>query len=250
MSLRTRALYTVLLAGVSISGVSILGCDRAPGHPGPGPEVVRPEEVLDSAVLYKTNCAACHGENGKDGVAIALANPTYLAFVGEETLREVTAKGIHGKLMPSFARSAGGSLTDQQVNVLVHGIMQRWSNPGAFAGRTIPAYRASLAPDANRGEQAYATFCASCHGDHGQGKSYLANGKTVTAGSIVDESYLALVSDQALRSFIVAGVPDSVMPDYRSDASVAMTDQQITDVVGWLAAKRTLNPGQPYTTRP
>ena len=70
------------------------------------------------------------------------------------------------------------------------------------------------------------------------------------AGSIVDESYLSLISDQALRSFIVAGVPDGVMPDYRSDASVAMTDQQITDVVAWLAAKRTTNPGQPYAAHP
>ena len=39
------------------------------------------------------------------------------------------------------------------------------------------------------------------------------------------------------------------MPDWRSDAAQPLTDQQITDVVAWLASKRTANPGQPYPTR-
>jgi cytochrome c oxidase cbb3-type subunit 3/ubiquinol-cytochrome c reductase cytochrome c subunit len=59
----------------------------------------------------------------------------------------------------------------------------------------------------------------------------------------VDPSYLALVSDQSLRSTIIAGRPDQGMPDWRSDISGAgsgtMTDQEITDVVAWLAAQRT-----------
>jgi cytochrome c oxidase cbb3-type subunit 3/ubiquinol-cytochrome c reductase cytochrome c subunit len=76
------------------------------------------------------------------------------------------------------------------------------------------------------------------------------NGKKTKVGSIVDESYLALVSDQALRSFTIAGVPGGVMPDWRTDAPVPMTDQQITDVVAWLAAKRTADPGQPYAVHP
>ena len=76
------------------------------------------------------------------------------------------------------------------------------------------------------------------------------NGKSIKTGSIVDESYLALVSDQALRSFIIAGVPGGVMPDWRTDAAVPMTDQQITEVVAWLGTKRTDSPGQPYGAHP
>jgi cytochrome c oxidase cbb3-type subunit 3/ubiquinol-cytochrome c reductase cytochrome c subunit len=76
------------------------------------------------------------------------------------------------------------------------------------------------------------------------------NGKKTKVGSIVDESYLALVSDQALRSFTIAGLPAGVMPDWRTDAAVPMTDQQITDVVAWLATKRTADPGQPYAVHP
>ena len=68
-------------------------------------------------------------------------------------------------------------------------------------------------------------------------------------GSIVDGSYLALISDQGLRSLVIAGRPDEGMPDWRSDSSQPLTDQQITDLVAWLASKRTVNPGQPYPTR-
>jgi hypothetical protein len=70
------------------------------------------------------------------------------------------------------------------------------------------------------------------------------------AGSIVDGSYLALISDQALRSIVIAGRPDEGMPDWRTDAAQPLTDQQITDIVAWLSSKRIANPGQPYPTVP
>ena len=100
-----------------------IGCGRIPGKPGPGPEVVRPDEVLDFPALYKQNCAACHGENGRSGAAISLANPVYIALAGENRLQGVIASGVPGKLMPAFARSAGGMLTDGQVSALAQGIV-------------------------------------------------------------------------------------------------------------------------------
>jgi cytochrome c oxidase cbb3-type subunit 3/ubiquinol-cytochrome c reductase cytochrome c subunit len=49
---------------------------------------------------------------------------------------------------------------------------------------------------------------------------------------------------------MIAGRPDEGMPDWRTDAAQPMTDQQITDIVAWLASKRTNNPGQSYPTPP
>jgi mono/diheme cytochrome c family protein len=241
------ALLHALLAA---AGVSVIGCGRIPGRPGPGPQVTRPEQVLDFAVLYKTNCSACHGENGANGAAIALANPVYLSVIGEDNLREITSKGVGGKLMPAFARSVGGTLTDQQIGILAHGMIQQWNKPASLSKPGIPTYRASLAGDAVRGEREFGEFCASCHGARGEGMTATINGKRVKVGSVVDESYLALVSNQALRSFTIAGVPGGVMPDWRADAAVPMNDQQITDVVAWLATKRTADPGQPYAAHP
>jgi cytochrome c oxidase cbb3-type subunit 3/ubiquinol-cytochrome c reductase cytochrome c subunit len=242
------------------AGLALAGCSRAPGRPGPGPEVVRPEEVVDFPTLYRQNCAACHGENGRDGVAFSLANPVYVGVAGEARLREVIAKGVSGKLMPAFAMSAGGVLTDAQVTALAHGIVEQWGNPALLAGQTPPTYQSSLTGDANHGPETYRVFCARCHGATGEGgpadgkarptNSDARSSRSGWLGSIVDPSYLALISDQNLRSILIAGRPDEAMPDWRNDAAQPMTDQQITDILAWLASKRIANPGQPYPAHP
>jgi cytochrome c oxidase cbb3-type subunit 3/ubiquinol-cytochrome c reductase cytochrome c subunit len=180
----------------------------------PSSEVPRPELVLDVPTLYKQNCAGCHGDQGKNGAAISLANPVYLAFAGPAAVREVTANGVAGKLMPAFAQSAGGSLTDAQIDSLVDGMFKAWSR--TESGPSLP-YAPASKGDAERGQAAFAQYCARCHG----------------AGGIADSTYLALVSDQSLRSAIIAGATG--MPDWRS---AGLADQQITDIVAWLATKR------------
>ena len=141
-------------------------------------------------------------------------------------------------------------LTDQQIDVLVQGMMRQWSRPDLLAGLNIPQYRSTLAGDAARGQQAFGIYCARCHGAAGKGATGDAKSGTGKVGSIVDGSYLALISDQGLRTIVIAGRPDEGMPDWRADAAQPMTDQQITDTVAWLASKRTSNPGQPYPTTP
>jgi mono/diheme cytochrome c family protein len=236
---------------LSAACMAFLGCNRIPGRPGPGPDVVRPEEVLAFPTLYKENCAACHGENGKNGAAISLANPVYLAVAGEENIQQTIAKGVSGKLMPPFAKSSGGMLTDQQVSALAQGLIQQWGKPNLLQGQNPPPYLATLPADAHRGQHAFAASCAQCHGANGKGTnpgdSKSSSGKL---GSIVDPSYLALISDQNLRSITLAGRPDQGMPDWRTDAAQPLTDQQITDIVAWLASNRSTSPGQPYRTQP
>jgi mono/diheme cytochrome c family protein len=82
-------------------------------------------------------------------------------------------------------------------------------------------------------------FCASCHGPNGEGAE--------KAGSIVNVSYLALVSDQGLRTTVIAGRPELGHPDWRNCVSNrVMTAQEVGDVVAWLASHRSTTPGQPY----
>ena len=150
--------------------------------------------------------------------------------------------------MPPFGRGAGGMLTDQQIDAIAHGMMQRWSKPDLLAGLSLPQYGSTLAGDGARGQQAFGIFCARCHGATGEGSAEDAKSKAAKIGSIVDGSYLALISDQGLRSIMIAGRPDEGMPDWRTDGAQPMTDQQITDIIAWLATKRTSNPGQPYPT--
>lgn len=220
------------------------GCRQMPARHEAAAQ--RPDQVSDFATLYQQNCAACHGANGKNGVAISLANPVYLAFAGPDMLQKVTADGVHGSLMPAFAKSQGGMLTDRQIAILAHGVESAWAKPTALRGQSTPPYASSSPGDPASGQQAFVTFCASCHGADGAGAKLKQN----STGSLVEPAYLALISDQGLRSLIVAGQPDDGMPDWQSDIaganSRAMTDKEITDIVAWLASHRVAAPGQPY----
>src|SRR5262249_26884420 len=91
------------------------GCDSLPGKPGPGPEVPRPDSILDPATLYKENCAGCHGQNGRGGIATPIGLPEYQALVDEATQLNIVTNGVPHSAMPGFSRKAGGFLTDQQI---------------------------------------------------------------------------------------------------------------------------------------
>jgi cytochrome c oxidase cbb3-type subunit 3 len=214
------------------------GCQPS-GKPTSADVELKPAEVRDFSALYSQNCAGCHGLDGGGNGALALANPVYLAIASDDVIQRATASGIKGSLMPAFATNAGGTLTDVQIDILVHGMRERWSKPQEVSGATLPAYTASGPGDATHGAAAYAIFCAHCHG----------TGGTNARSSIVDGSFLALVSDQDLRTTIIAGRPDLGHPDWRHDApGREMTAQEVTDVVAWLVAQRKANPGQPYAS--
>lgn len=219
--------------------VLVSACDSLPGKPTPEEKPLRPAEVTDFATLYGANCAGCHGSDGKLGGARPFDDAVYLALIGETRLAQVTARGVANSAMPGFAPAAGGMLTDAQIDLLAKGIMAKWGKANALAGATAPAYESSGGGDAQRGAAAFATHCAACHGADGSG--------TKQGGSVVDGAYLGLVSDQALRSAVLAGRIDLGMPDWRgAPGGTPMTDQQVTDVVAWLVSKRPQFPGQPY----
>ena len=235
--------FSLVCLGLSLISA---GC-KAPGKPGPEPEVGTPEQVVEFAPLYQKNCSACHGSEGRGGAAISLANPVYLALAGAENIERITSEGVAGTAMPPFGKQAGGMLTDQQIQILAQGMRDAWGKPDALAGAAVPAYKSSSPGDPARGEKAFGTFCGRCHGADGTGT--VSGGKRYT-GSLVDPAYLALVSDEGLRSITIAGLPEQGMPDWRSDmdgsGARAMTDQEITDTVAWLASHRVATPGQPY----
>ncbi len=244
-------LRSIILSFTCITlGLAIAGCRDAPGKPAPGTEIGRPEQLLSFAPLYRQNCSGCHGSDGKGGAAMSLANPVYLATAGVADMERITSVGVAGTLMPGFSKHAGGMLTDQQVHILAQGMLIAWGKPDALGGSETIAYESSSLGDAAEGHKAFTVFCARCHGQDGAGSTL---DKATRTGSLVDPAYLSLVSDQSLRSTIIAGLPEQGMPDWRSDFSgpgaMAMTQQEITDTVAWLASHRLPTPGQPYLAR-
>ena len=132
-------------------------------------------------------------------------------------------------------------LTDKQIEVIASQMRSRWGKPGILNGVQVPSHlNLAKSPGvATNGELAYKTYCESCHGPDGRG------GKK--ASSITDSSFLALMSNQGLRTVVITGRPELNAPDWRNNVpGKSMSEQEITDVVAWLASKRVQNPGQPY----
>jgi mono/diheme cytochrome c family protein len=212
--------------------VGSLGCGRKIGPPNDQEELMRPENIASFDRLYKQNCSACHGENGSGGPALDLANPKYQALVDDVSLRRWITSGMPGTQMPAFGESAGGFLTPQQVDVLVAGMRARWDHKGRGT-EEMPSYSSTAVGNVEHGQDNFRVSCSSCH-QQGQQK-------------ITDASYLSLVSDQTLRSIVIAGRPDLGHPDWSQVRHVQpLTDRDVSDVIAYLHSLRSDTPGQPY----
>jgi cytochrome c oxidase cbb3-type subunit III len=212
--------------------VGTLGCERKIGPPNDQEELVRPENVASFDRLYKQNCSACHGENGSGGPALDLANPNYQAVVDDVSLKRWITSGMPGTQMPAFGEPAGGFLTPQQVDVLVAGMRARWNNKDQNAA-DMPPYFSNAVGNVEHGQDVFRVSCASCHQQRQQ--------------KITDASYLALVSDQSLRTIVIAGRPDLGHPDWKQvRPGQPLTDQDVSDIVAYLNSLRSDTPGQPY----
>jgi cytochrome c oxidase cbb3-type subunit III len=235
MKLRLLTLCTFIV----IIGLS--GCDQLPGKPKPSDRWKPPEAEKNFQVLFKDNCRACHAGETNIGASISMRDPLYLAIIPRDVLRKIIAEGIPGTTQPAFAKANGGELTDEQVDIIVNGILD-WGKSAQLTKTNLPPYSAPLG-SADHGSEVYNRFCASCHGQVGQ------KGK---AGSILEPDYLQLVSDQYLRSVTIAGRPELGMPNYQNLVpNQPMSDQDIADIVAWLASHRNVsNPVQEANANP
>jgi cytochrome c oxidase cbb3-type subunit III len=227
---------SILFSAVATTvGCSPSGGPRAESRP------IRSDKVTDFATLYGRHCAGCHGADGQYGPAPPLNDPLFLAIVPDEVLLRLVAEGRPGTPMPAFSRKKGGTLTDEQVRAVASGIKSRWD-----AGRpkaTPPDYLVAADRsdgDAGRGRAVFERACASCHGPDGSGGEDMV-------GPIHDPAFLALISDQAVRRFILTGRRDLGMPDFAGKAGRPpdfrpLSPTDVADLVefvsGWRRASR------------
>lgn len=206
-----------------------VGCDP-PGKPEPE---TKTEENLNFTQLYAGNCAGCHAQNGETGPGRPLNNALYLAIIPKQTLHDVIYYGRPGTAMPPWAVSQGGPLSDKQVDALVDGIEKNWSKPVTPPPGGFPPYAATAQGDPVNGKKLYGRSCFMCHG------------RGAPVGVIADPTYLALASNQLLRTAIIEGWPALGMPDYRNlNLGKALSDQDITDVVAYLSSLRPTPPSE------
>jgi mono/diheme cytochrome c family protein len=235
-----RGPVVCLAAGTALlCAVASVGCD-APGKPSPKQRPLQPDQVTDFATLFSQNCSGCHGVEGLLGPAPPLNDAIFLAIISEDQMRRVVSDGRRNSLMPAFAQSNGGALTSKQIDIIVSGVRREWGQESIPERQDLPTYLVSDAgqrasPSHAVGEKAFASACAGCHGEQGEGGPM--------AGPLRDPAFLELVSDQALRRVIITGRPDLGMPDYRSSDGRTedfkpLTNDEITAIVNLLRSWR------------
>lgn len=229
------ALALSLLAAVAAAGASAAEPAAESAAVAASPEVL----ALGGKV-YRRQCAACHGDQGRgDGEAAYLLYPKPRDFVtgryrlvssweGVPTDRDLyrtISRGMPGSAMPSW-----GHLPERERWALVHYVKSLAERPIEVQPSAPPETEGSLgrgvvivppeppydAAAEARARQLFADACASCHGATARGdgvdaqrdeKGYPTRPRDLTSGV-----FKGSPEPEDLYRRVIAGVPGSPMP--------------------------------------
>ena len=178
-------------------------------------------------IIYRANCAACHGPNGDGGIGPSLNNDAFLAVVGDDYLYDALILGRPGTAMPSWHHLS----VDDVVDLINH--LRSWNDRRR---QVLEPFNAS--GDWDRGKLVYDGACAGCHGLHAEG----------TIGTQLNNPvFLRSASDAMLRHWIHFGKPHTQMRAFAKGQQelVELTESQIEDLVSFL---RRLESDRPMVT--
>ena len=184
--------------------------------------------------LYARYCALCHGAD-REGYAAdeapSLRSPELMGSAPGGYLSTAISYGRPGTAMSAFEKTQGGPLSHRDIHTLMD-----WLIFEAKVDRT-PVWDEPVNGDATNGAEVYATHCAECHGDKGQGGSGTA---------LANRVFMATASDAFIRYSIAKGRTGTPMIAFEDK----LTETEINDVVsflrtravGWEATQPELSP--------
>jgi ubiquinol-cytochrome c reductase cytochrome c subunit len=149
---RPRLLVAALVAIAAVSLVAAAVVQAVPGGGGSAPAVLGADAQAGSSI-YASNCAPCHGPQGKGGIGPTLAAAAFPSLVS-------TKVRVGGGGMPAF----GGKLAPADIDNVALYVAQKLADPAAG--------KASV----TGGGGVYRLYCAGCHGGSARGGA-LVQGK-------------------------------------------------------------------------
>lgn len=188
------------------------------------------DSVRVGRILYRSNCAHCHGHNGNGALGPSLATDEFLSLADDGYLATAIIQGRPDTAMPAWHHLSVNDVADL-IRYLrtFNGGERRQLKP--FLARS----------DWDRGRIIFRGMCAGCHGVWAEGG---------VGPQLANPTFLDSVTDEMLREWISYGKLDTAMkPFLRGQQGVVeLSEAQIEDVVTWLR----YNQGRPraVTARP
>ena len=184
----------------------------------------------DGGHLYKQNCAACHGAEGKGGVGVPLSLHDFLAGVPDSYLYKTIKHGRPGRVMPAFT-----NLSDTEINAVVAHIRSWGPEQPSLSMQKISG-------DAVKGKRLFANYCASCHGAAGEGGA--GTGVTfsrprdlpIIAPALNNPGFLQAASDQMIKHTLMKGRKGTPMVSF---LKMGLKEQDINDIVSYVRSFET-----------
>ncbi len=196
------------------------------------------------ATLFAQNCAVCHGDHGQGRIGATLAKD-FPGIRVDLLLKDTISTGVQGSVMPAWAKSNGGPLTDAEIDDIVAYIRSLGNLAPTLPPITLSPTRPPSAPtaaaafppgDAARGAQVYNTNCVMCHGQNGEGR----------VGATLQKDWAGINVTTLLATTIARGVGGSRMPAWAQSNGGPLTNQEISDVAAYVLTLKKV--GQPAPT--
>ena len=188
-------------------------------------------------LIYRGNCAACHGTHAQGVTGSQLSNPVFLGSASDAMLRHWIRLGKPDTAMRAFAKGFAGvnELTEGQIDDVV-AYLRRLE-----VDRPLVTARAGMGI-VPRGAEIYAGACAQCHGEHGQG---------TTGSALANPDFLQAASDGFLQATIVLGRDGTAMRAMgkAGQGNVELSPDDINNVVAFIRSWQRQPPGQPTARR-
>lgn len=159
--------------------------------------------------LYIKYCSLCHGKN-REGYAAdfapslrsqALMATTQRPRFSYNYLHHTVAYGRSGTAMAPYARSQGGPLGEDDIELLL-----QWLYELSGVKKPIEMSADPVNGNVETGKKLYIKHCATCHGEKGEG---------VRGPALGNATLLATASDDFLRYTISEGRDGTPMPSFK-----------------------------------